>query len=274
MEELLIKIFDTYGLLGLIGVGIATLIYLFINKKMNESQKKTADILSASLSQMTSSITTTIIDQNKSLVDKLLQNTATSEHDMVNLLSSTLEKIHQSEEEEHRKSIKRRIDIGEPIQKKLYEMMNYYHASRCSILEFHNSKENLNGLSFVWFDMHYEQKQQNVKSISLRCKDVQVSILTQVIAKIYMRNGIAIYDEAEIKDLEKLSPLLYEWLVKDLNCTSAIFIGIYDSSNNVIGLVVIEYNDAYKMPKDIIDIHDMKSRVSALSQLLEFKKTI
>lgn len=274
MEEFLIKIFDAYGLSGLIMVGLAVVIYLFINKKMNDSEKKTADILSTSLSQMTTSITTTIIDQNKNLVDKLLQNTATSEHEMVNLLSSTLEKMQQDKEEEHKKSIKQRIDIGEPIQKKLYEMMNYYHASRCSILEFHNSKENLNGLSFVWFDMHYEQKQRNVKSISLRCKDIQVSMLTQVIAKIYMRNGIAIYNEKEIKDLEKLSPLLYEWLTKDLNCTSAIFIGIYDSNNNVIGLVVIEYNDTYKMPKDIIDIHDMKSRVSALSQLLEFKKTI
>lgn len=274
MEQFLIKILDAYGLPGLIGVGLAVVIYLFINKKLNDSEKKTADILSTSLSQMTSSITTTIIDQNKNLVDKLLQNTRTSEHEMVNLLSSTLEKMNQNKEEEHRKSIKQRIDISEPIQKQLYEMMNFYHASRCSVLEFHNSKENLNGLSFVWFDMHYEQKQRNVKSISIRCKDVQVSVLTQAIAKVITRNGIAIYDAEEMKQLEQVSPILYEWLTKDLNCTSIIFVGIYDSSNNIIGLVTIEYNDTYKMPKEIIDVHDIKSRVSAISQLLEFKKTI
>ena len=49
---------------------------------------------------------------------------------------------------------------------------------------------------------------------------------------------------------------------------------VYGCNNNLIGIVFLEYNDLFKYPEDIIDLHDIKERASGISQLLEFKSMV
>lgn len=257
LHELLIQC----GWPGLVGVVIVGAIYVLINKSINSSVDKTADKMADIIS-----------DQNTILVKSIIDMSKQNQSELMVLLTKTLNNHDKVKEEEHVASIQHRLDISETIQKHLYDLMMLYRARRCALLEFHNSKENLNGLSFLWYDAHYEVKQRNVIPISGKCKDMQISNLMPIIKDVTNNDGIVYYGEEDLRRLEKYSGVLYDQLIKELEINNIIFAGLYDKTNNIIGLVFLEYNDVvYKYDKDIVDFDDIKHRASTLSQLLEFK---
>lgn len=257
LHELLIQC----GWPGLVGVVIVGAIYVLINKSINSSIDKTAD-----------KMTDIISDQNTILVKSIIDMSKQNQSELMGLLTKTLNNHDKVKEEEHVASIQHRLDISETIQKHLYDLMMLYRARRCALLEFHNSKENLNGLSFLWYDAHYEVKQRNVIPISGKCKDMQISNLMPIIKDVTNNDGIVYYGEEDLRRLEKYSGVLYDQLVKELKVNNIVFAGLYDKNNNIIGLVFLEYNDGlYKYDEDIINFDDIKHHASTLSQLLEFK---
>lgn len=257
LHELLIQC----GWPGLVGVVIVGAIYVLINKSINSSVDKTADKMTGIIS-----------DQNTILVKSIIDMSKQNQSELMGLLTKTLNNHDKVKEEEHVASIQHRLDISETIQKHLYDLMMLYRARRCALLEFHNSKENLNGLSFLWYDAHYEVKQRNVIPISGKCKDMQISNLMPIIKDVTNNDGIVYYDEEDLRRLEKYSGILYDQLVKELKVNNIVFAGLYDKNNNIIGLVFLEYNDGlYKYDEDIINFDDIKHHASTLSQLLEFK---
>ena len=257
LHELLVQC----GWPGLVVVGIVGVIYFLINKSINSSVDKTADKMADIIS-----------NQNVTLINSMIDMTKQNQTEVLSLLNKSLNMHDEEKEQEHIASIQHRLNISESIQKHLYDLMMLYRARRCALLEFHNSKENLNGLSFLWYDAHYEVKQRNVTPISGRCKDLQISNLMPVIKDVIDNDGIIHYNKEDLDRLEKYSGVLYDQLVKELGVTDIIFAGLYDQNNNIIGLVFLEYNDyVYKYDEDIINLEDIKHHACTMSQLLEFK---
>lgn len=257
LHELLVQC----GWPGLVGVCIVGAIYFLINRSINLSVDKTADKMGD-----------IIANQNTVLVKSMIDMTKQNQTELLTLLNKSLDSHDENKIKNHQASIQHRLDISESIQKHLYDLMMLYRSRRCALLEFHNSKENLNGLSFLWYDAHYEVKQRNVTPISGKCKDMQISNLMPIIKGVIENNGIIHYSPTLLNGLEKYSGVLYDQLVKELEATDIIFAGLYDSNNNIIGLVFLEYNDSiYKYDEEIMNFEDIKHRACTMSQLLEFK---
>ena len=79
----------------------------------------------------------------------------------------------------------------------------------------------------------------------------------------------------DIDKLERRSPVLYDNLRNKTKVSTVIYAGLYNISNNLIGIVFLEYDDnVYKYPESLIDLTDIKERASGISQLLDFKSSL
>jgi len=264
MFEFFGKVIEEFGALGAVMLIIGALIYYLIK----QSDKKTEK----SMTELSDNITSALTKQNDVLVNTLSTNSMTMQQNMAKLLETSMNMHDQYKNEEHAASMKHRLDISDKIQIMLYEIMNFYHAKRSGIMEFHNNTNNLNGLSFLWYDLSYESLQRNIRPISGLCKNQQLSILSPVMSDVISNDGIVLYRSSDIDSLAKRSPVLYDHLTNKIKVSNVIYAGLYDLHNNLIGLLFLEYDDDYIYPESIIDFHDIKERASGMSQLLDFKK--
>ena len=146
--------------------------------------------------------------------------------------------------------------------------MNLYNCQRASVIEFHNSKENLNGLSFLWYDIQYEKQQRGINSLSNKAKNLQLSNLLPIINRVNNAPGnIIIIDSEEIEKIYNESTVLYNQL-KEINVEHIIYSGIYSSDNKLIGLVALEYQKNHPYHDDIINLLDIKGRTAKIAHLL------
>ena len=266
MFEFFSKIIEEFGGLGLVIIILGGLLYFLITRSDKKAEKSIADL--------SENISTTLANQNKDLLDTLTTSSSQMQNNLINLIEKTMNLRDQNAVKIHNASMNHRMDISDKMQKMLFEMMNFYHARRCGVMEFHNNTKNLNNLSFLWYDLSYESMQRNVTPISGLVKNLQLSILSPVMADLIDNDGIVVYRSSEIKTLEQRSPVLYDNLKNKINASNMIFAGLYGSDNILIGIVFLEYNDFFRYPEDIIDLHDIKERASGISQLLEFKSMV
>ncbi len=271
MFEFFTEVIKHCGIAGFIGIVIIGIIYFLIQKSDKKQEK--------SFEEMTSHLSASIAEQNKTLIESISKNNNTMQSDIVRLLDKSLEKLLYYRDNEqisiHNQSMRHRLDISEKMQLILFEIMNFYQARRCGVMEFHNNTNNFNGLSFLWYDLSYENMQRNVKPISGECKNQQLSMLGPVMSDIISNDGIVIYRESDIDKLEQRSPVLYNNLKHKIDVSTIVFAGLYDLHNNIIGVLFLEYDgEVYPYSDAIMDIHDVKERASAVSQLLDFKSVI
>lgn len=266
MFEFFTKMIEEFGGLGLAILVLGGLLYFLVTRSDKKTEKSIADL--------SENISTTLANQNKDLLSTLTSSNNQMQTNLISLIEKTMNLRDQNTTKIHNASMNHRMDISDKMQKMLFEMMNFYHARRCGVMEFHNSTRNLNNLSFLWYDLSYENMQRNVTPISEQVKNLQLSILYPVMTDIINNDGIVVYRSSEIKALEQRSPVLYDYLKNKVNASNMIYAGLYGSDNILIGVVFLEYNDFFKYPEDIIDLHDIKERASGISQLLEFKSIV
>ena len=266
MFEFFSKMIEEFGGLGLVIIILGGLLYFLITRSDKKAEK--------SITDLSENISTTLASQNKDLLNTLTSSNNQMQNNLIKLIEKTMNIRDQNATNLHNASMNHRMDISDKMQKMLFEMMNFYHARRCGVMEFHNHTKNLNDLSFLWYDLSYESMQRNVTPISGQVKNIQLSIISPVMLDIINNDGIVVYRSSEIKLLEQRSPVLYDNLKNKINVSNIIYAGLYGSNNTLIGIVFLEYNDFFKYPEDIIDLHDIKERASGISQLLEFKKMI
>lgn len=267
MFEFFSKIIEEFGGLGLGILVLGGLLYFLIT----QSDKKTE----RSLTDLSENLSNAITEQNKTLVNTLSNTSSEIQKNLMALLEKSMS-VHDNEKISlHNASMKHRLDISDKMQSMLYDMMNFYHARRCGVMEFHNSTDNLNGLSFLWYDLSYENLQRNIMPISGQCKKQQLSMFSPVMNDIINNDGIIVFRPSDIDKLERRSPVLYDNLRNKIKVSTIIYAGLYNISNNLIGIVFLEYDDnVYKYPESLIDLTDIKERASGISQLLDFKSSL
>lgn len=258
------SVFNTYGWPGIIAILVIIGLVFFINQKDKDTEKQIA--------QSFDKMTDTITKQNNALVSAIYKSNEKTQQNLFDLINKQLIERDVQTEETHNRSINHRLEISQEIGKILWDLMNIYNAQRTIIMEFHNSKENLNGLSFVWYDVQYERQQRDISCISPKSKNLQVSNILPVINKINSAPGnIVLYKKEDIENLYDESPVLYSQL-RDIKAENIIFSGIYNGSNRLIGIVALEYSKGHIFHEDLINYYDIKSKTAIISNMLQFEK--
>ena len=265
MLDNIFQFFNSYGWPGIISVVLVLVIYWFITKK----DKSTKDTIINGFDKLANSIS----DQNEHLINSIACSNEKTQAELFNLIKTTLSDRDNNIKSYHDKSLNRRFIVSEEINNILWETMNLYNCQRVLVIEFHNSKENLNGLSFLWYDVQYEKHQRNVHSISNKIRNLQASNIVPIINKVNDAPGnIIVLNQDEIEKLYNESTVLYSQY-KELNIEHIIYSGIYSPDNKLIGLVALEYQKNYPYHEDLINLLDIKEKTAKIAQLLQFSKT-
>ena len=262
--ENLINIFEQYGWSGLIGIGVVIGVYYLLKSNFEKS--------SDGMEKGFNKLTTTITKQNSELVKAITTSNEKTQERLFELVNRSLSDHSLRIEDTHNRSIDKRFDVSEEIGHHLWDLMNKYQAQRTIVIEFHNSKENLNGLSFLWYDVQYEKQQRDVQSISQKAKNLQASNLIPIINKVNKADGNIIHLSPEdIENIYDESTVLYSQF-REINISNIIYCGLYNDENKLIGLLAIEYNSDHNFIPEIINYFDIKANAAAIAQLLQFKK--
>jgi hypothetical protein len=154
----------------------------------------------------------------------------------------------------------------------MHDLLNRYNADRAFILEFHNSKQNMTGLSFLWFDMTFEEIAKGVHSIQSFWKDQESSQLLPVVNDVTDNDGFKIYSIDELEQLQKSSTVLYHRLRIERQLQEAIMVGLYDIDNTLIGLLILEYEYDF-IPVEVLDREDIVATAASIAELLDYNTT-
>lgn len=259
-----LEFFNNYGWPGVLATIVIFIIYFIINKK----DKSTQNVITSGFDKLASSIS----NQNEHLVKSITSSNEKTQTELLSLVKTTILDRDKTIQDNHNKSIDKRIKISEEIDNILWDMMNLYNCQRAVVIEFHNSKENLNGLSFLWYDIQYEKQQRDVYAISNKVRNMQASNIIPIINKVNITPGnIVILNPEDIEKIYEESTVLYSQF-KELNIEHIIFSGIYSSNNKLIGLVALEYQINHPYHEDLLNLLDIKGRTDQIAQLLEFFK--
>ena len=260
----ILEFFNNYGWPGIVAIVLIIVIYWLITQK----DKSTKDTITTGFDKLATSIS----NQNEHLIDSITRSNEKTQVELFNLVKTTLSERDSAIKSNHDKSLDRRFMISEEIGNILWDTMNLYNCQRAIVIEFHNSKENLNGLSFLWYDVQYEKQQRDIVSISNKARNLQASNIVPIINKVNNTPGnIVILNSDEIEKLYNESTVLYSQF-KELNVEHVIYSGIYSSDNKLIGLIALEYQKNHPYHEDIINLLDIKERTAKIAQLLQFSK--
>lgn len=253
----------TYGIwglvifLGIVGLFIMTP-YLF--NKNNKSVTKTLEKISTDL-------TLSIQNQNAQLISTLKDNEKTLIESQVQIVQEVLnqnKKIH----DEH---LNERDNVSIPIQNKINHLKDYYQTSRVSVIEFHNSLVNLNGLPFLWYDLIYESIAKGIHSMSLETKNMPFNILTPITSAI-VHGDIKIFHRQDIEDFYNQSSVLYDFSINRMHINDLIVAPLLNKDNNLAAILVLEYSEDNHLHTDGLNLDELELEAHTISTLLQLRK--
>lgn len=260
----ILEFFNNYGWPGIVAIVLIIVIYWLITQK----DKSTKDTITTGFDKLATSIS----NQNEHLIDSITRSNEKTQVELFNLVKTALSERDSTIKSNHDKSLDRRFMISEEISNILWDTMNLYNCQRAIVIEFHNSKENLNGLSFLWYDVQYEKQQRDVISISNKARNLQASNIVPIINKVNSTPGnIIVLNSDDIEKIYDESTVLYSQF-KELNVEHIIYSGMYSSDNKLIGLIALEYQKNHPYHEDIINLLDIKERTAKIANLLQFFK--
>lgn len=252
----LLEIFEKYGWIGVLVVVLSLIIWIllkFIFSKLTKDVDKMSttisDRLSDSLAKQNESLVQIMNKQNDKLIDFLI-------------------KSHNDEQTSHSEMLENKMSISSDVTDKLKDITNYTNADRVSILEFHNSSNNLIGIPFAKFSCTYEWFKPGVVPLIRKLSNMQFSIIGSVIKDIFNGNKKYVIYES-IYDLKYDNPALY-YELEQAKVKSIIFFAMYDVRNCMLGVLSIEYHD--KIHKDLLDINQITYDVLHITSLINLVK--
>ena len=262
-------IYATYGVTGLIVLIALTIGYFALKKVFEKSKNSTTSAIENGFTKMSESLSETIKEQNDKILDAFIIQSNKNNETMHEVLLKALSDKSTSDNIAHAQSINRRIKISSKVQQKVNNLFYSFNCDRAFILEFHNNKQNLTGLSFVWYDMVYEAVAKGFYTLQNSYKDQEISQLIPVIDAVNDGGGYAHFLLDDLENLKYESTALYNRLRVERQLTEALLVGLYDSTNSMIGLLVLEYEDGFLPVEKAVDYDDLLSEANAIATLLD-----
>lgn len=263
------EVYTSFGWTGILVLVVLTVGYFGIKKLFEKTKNSTADAINKSFIKMSESLSETLKDQNDKILDAFISQSEKNNETMRDVMMKAL-KTHSKEETiNHVSSINRRLNISKYVQQKVNNLFYAFNCDRAFILEFHNSKQNLTGLSFVWYDMVYEAVAKGFYTLQNSYKDQEATQLIPIINDVNEGNGYVHYTIDELNALEKESTSLYHRLRIERQLQEAIILGLYASDNSMLGLLVLEYEDRFMPIEKVVDIEELIAEANAIATLLD-----
>lgn len=262
-------IYATYGVTGLIVLIALTIGYFALKKVFEKSKNSTTSAIENSFTKMSETLSDTIKEQNDKILDAFIIQSNKNNETMHEVLMKALSDKSTNDNIAHAQSINRRIKISSKVQQKVNNLFYSFNCDRAFILEFHNNKQNLTGLSFVWYDMVYEAVAKGFYTLQNTYKDQEISQLIPVIDAVNDGGGYAHFLLEDLENLKYESTALYNRLRVERQLTEALLVGLYDSNNSMIGLLVLEYEDGFLPVEKAVDYDELLSEANAIATLLD-----
>ena len=258
--EPILKIFSEYGWPGIIAIIVVLVIYYLVSRK----EKKSIDSMNSGFT----SLTNTITSQNEYLVKAITTSNEKTQDRLFNLINKTIASQDEIKAGIHNYSIGKRLTVSEEVDEVLFELLNMTHAQRTVLIEFHNSKENLDGLAFLWYDIQHEKQQKGIDSISAKARNLAATNIRPIIKKVNNSKTHIVYlNPEDIEELYNESTVLYSYF-KEINVNHAIYCGIYNyDTNELRGLVAIEFQEGHPYIEELVNEFDIKEKCSVIEHL-------
>lgn len=267
--ESLFNLIQEYGwstiliffLIGIIFIGVKYSI-----KKIENDVENVSDKIALKLSENSS-------EQNKILIgainkqhEKYVNIMNEQNSKMFNIIIAAKEK----ELDIHTNKLHDRIILTEDINAKLREIGYKYKADRVSILEFHNTSQNLVGVPFAKYSCNFEWINKGSISLQAKCQSLPFSMISCIVKDIFESGGCY----KQYKDInvfnDKSSGLFT--VLKEVHCKSLIYNAIYDDKNNIIGLLALEYHNQFDENIDMDDLRIDAENITVLLNLSNKEK--
>jgi len=266
-SKVLGDVFMQFGWPGLIVFAVIVGLFFWLKYLLDKSSKKTSDTLVTGFTNLSNDMS----KHNDKLLEALINQNKTNTEALLSVVNAALVKHDEQTRATYDKNLKLRESVSHKIKQKMHDLLNRYNCDRAFILEFHNSKQNMTGLSFLWYDMTFEEIAKGVKTIQSQWKDQEASSLLPIVEDINNEDGIKIYHIEDLEALQKTSTVLYHRLRIERNLQEAIMVGLYDSNNQIIGILILEYEDTF-LPIEILDLADIMREAGSMADLLDYKK--
>lgn len=264
MLENILRIFTTYGYPGIVVIILlGVLVYFFKRqeKGLGGSIDKMADKMSASITQQNYALITSLKESQTKLLDN-----------QMNMFNYLIESNKEREKFLHDNGLNLRKDMLIKVNGILKRISEDADCSRAALIEFHNSKENLNRLPFLWYDIQGEYFKKGKTPIMSKVKDLQAFNLMYVVERVnHAPKHYAILTKDILEDLSVEAPTLYHQLVEELKAKLMIYVGLYNSDNLLVGLLSLEYDYDFDW-KTYLDNHGdarLLEQAVAIEQLLK-----
>lgn len=264
-------IFMKYGWPGIIAIIVIVAIYFIFNYINKQQAKQTTTTINDGFKTLATEMSRTVTEQNKLLLNAFINQSDSNTKMIKDIMTDVVNNKSRIDSEEHTKSNNVRLNVSEHISSKVFDMLKTYNCDRAFILEFHNSKQNFSGLSFVWYDMTYEKFAKGLHTICSSFKDQEISSLIPIINDVNNGCGIMHYTIDELEELQDRSPVLYDRLRQERHIQECIILGLYSNTNVMIGLIILEYERTL-MPIEVYNVKDLLSEAATISSLLDLNK--
>ena len=267
MSGLIQEVWAVSGIFGLLVLAAVFILGIYLKRASNKSSEKTSSVLVEGFKSLSSDMS----KHNDKLLDALLTQNQNNTRAILDVVNVALVNHRQQNKSIHDRNLKLRETASLKIKTKIHDLLNRYNCDRAFILEFHNSKQNMTGLSFLWYDMTFEEIAKGVPTIQTYWKDQEASTLLPVVKDICDEDGFKIYTIEDLEELQHKSTVLYHRLRIERQLQEAIMIALYGSNNEIIGILILEY-EASMIPIEVLDAADLIREAGSISNLLDYQK--
>lgn len=274
LVQSLVDFFNNYGwpgMLFIITLGLIVLIIKYLNKKADKREQDLANQLVSANEQLANQLVSTFtkIEEDRT------NHSREIEHQLIETIKTTITGHYKSEQQNHLDSEEHRINMTRDISQKLFDMLRQFNAQRASIMELHNGGVNLNGLSFIRYDITYEKQDRGVKPIMQSMQGVQTSVMQVVFDDIMKsEHNVVIYNKEDVDNLwDRGATSLHSSLTSIRNVEYIVYSGIFNDDNLLYGLLALEYQIGENtFHEDIVTEVEVAKWTSEISQLYKYVK--
>ena len=265
------EILHEFGIKGLLAVLAVMLMYYFIRKKDKKNEDRMAkefSKLSTTITEQNRTLGESMIKQNAQLIEAISKTNEYTQERLFELIREDRDNREIRQKSRHSLSLNKRHEASEAIDQILFEIMNYTHAQRVTMLEFHNSKENIDGLAFMWYDVQNEKQERGVTPLSPHYRNLQATNIRPIINRVNNDPRHIIHlTAADIEEIYNESTVLY-YQLKERHLEHVIYCGVYNTrTQELIGLITIEYQEGHKFNEDFIDIMSLKEHTVLIEHI-------
>ena len=202
------ELIDTYGPITVIlAVFIVVLLIAFsvIIKNMHNSNKQ-------------------IMEQQKQLLDQILKNE---------------QNTSRTQPVKEKNIVEMFIKIDDSIRSILKDIKDDIHSDRISVYVFHNGIYSSHGLPFFKTSCVSEVFGKNcgISKKVIEHSGLSLSLFHNSISHLYQHGSVII---PKVEDIKNIYPVIYSILERE-NIKSGAGVAIYDSDNNILGILIAEF---------------------------------